>query len=99
MGTYELTLEATANIQQVGALMEAIKNGIGVERTNITVDASQTQRIDSAVIQLLYATKLELKRQGANLRISASEPVSRNIDLLGLSSLLGLEPGTVSSGD
>ncbi|MGF1546076.1 MAG: STAS domain-containing protein [Thiotrichales bacterium] len=83
-----ITLEATANIQQVATVLTEIRGLVAKGQIQLEIDATQTQRIDTAMIQLLCALAIELKALGGKLDLTLSDAVNRNIQLIGLAPLM-----------
>ncbi len=90
MTAHSVTLEKTANIQQVGRLAADWKQRVEDGTTAFTIDATGTERIDTAMLQLLIALKGELQERGGGLELKLSPAALTNVRLLGLETALGL---------
>ncbi|MFB9887571.1 STAS domain-containing protein [Balneatrix alpica] len=85
-----LQLETVANIAQAEALHELLSSWLeaGVE---VRVDASQVERVDTAILQLLLNCQRALNRQGGRILWSGcSEAFIASAMMLGLQQELGL---------
>lgn len=90
MSTEVIKLEGSLDISKVDSLFEQFQNCL-TKGADLTVEAEDVNRVDTASLQLLLAFHSEFKKSGYQWAWgSYSEDLSTAANLLGVYDLLGL---------
>ena len=94
-----LTLENTSNIGTSEALAEELETHI-LKGSNLEIDASKVEKVDTSLLQLLVAASNTLKKQDLELTIqNPSDCFSASAELMGLTKYLSMHNDSLKNGE